>query len=85
MLYQEFFYLFFKLANNEEGPEFSFLESLNLYTKEGKGSSLTCLLYHGRKSCLLEQSTSFESINSWVLVFDLISIQIFHSSAWILF
>ena len=68
-LYQAFLYLFFELSKNEEGPEFAFLDSLNLYKKEGKGSSFTCLLHHGNKSCLLEQSTSIESINSWVLVF----------------
>ena len=39
VLYQEFFFLFFELAKNEDGPEFSFLESLNLYKKEGNGSS----------------------------------------------
>ena len=69
LLYQAFFYFFFKLVKNEEGPEFSFLDSLNLYKKEGKGSSFTCILHHGIKSCFLEQSTSFESINSWVSVF----------------
>ena len=35
VLYQEFFFLFFELAKNEDGPEFSFLDSLNLYKKEG--------------------------------------------------
>ena len=69
MLYQTFFYLFFELANNEEGPDFAFLDSLNLYKKEGKGSSLTFFLHHGSNSSFLEQSTSFESINNWVLVF----------------
>ena len=69
VLYQAFFFLFFELAKNEYGPKFSFLDSLNLYKKEGKGSSFTCFLHHGNKSCFLEQSTSFESINSWVLVF----------------
>ena len=69
VLYQAFFFLFFKLAKNEDGPEFSFLDSLNLYKKEEKGSSFTCILHHGSKSCFLEQSTSFDSINSWVLVF----------------
>ena len=69
MLYQVVFYIFFELANNEEGTEFAFLESLNLYKKEGKGSSFKCLLHHGSKYCILEQSTSFESINNWVLVF----------------
>ena len=69
MLYKAFFYLFFDISKSEEGPEFSFLDSLNLYKKEGKGSSFTCILHHGSKSCFLEQSTSFESINSWVLVF----------------
>ena len=69
VLYQEFFFLFFELYKNEEGPEFAFLDSLNLYTKEGKGSSFTCILHHGSKSCSLEQNTCFESINRWVLVF----------------
>ena len=69
VLYQAFFCLFFELAKNEDGPEFSFLDSLNLYKKEGKGSSFTCFLYHGSRSCFLEQTTSFESINNWVLVF----------------
>ena len=69
MLYQAFFCLFFELAKNEESPEFAFLDSLNLSKKEGKGSSFTCFLHHGSKSCFFEQSTSFESINSWVLVF----------------
>ena len=35
MLYQAFLCLFFELAKNEEGTEFSLLESLNLYKKEG--------------------------------------------------
>ena len=69
VLYQAFFFIFFDLAKNEDGPEFSFLDSLKLYKKEGKGSSFTCIFHHGSKSCFLEQSTSFESINSWVLVF----------------
>ena len=69
VLYQALFFVFFKLAKNEDGPEFSFLDSLNLYKKEGKGISFTCFLHHGRKSYFLEQSTSFESINSWLLVF----------------
>ena len=64
VLYQAFFCLFFEVPKNEEGPEFDFLDSLNLYKKEGKGSSFTCILHHGSKSCLLEQRTSFESINS---------------------
>ena len=67
--YQAFFFLFFELAKNEDDPEFAFLDSLNLYKKAGKGSSFTCFLHHGSKSCFLEQSTSFDSINSWVLVF----------------
>ena len=75
MPYQAFFFLFFELAKNEDGPEFSFLDSLNIYKKEGKGSSFKCILYHGIKSCLIEQSTNFDSINSWVLVFDIILIQ----------
>ena len=69
VLYQAFFYLFFELVNNEESLEFSFLDSLNLYKKEGKEISFTFLLHHGSESFFLEQSTSFESINSWVLVF----------------
>ena len=69
VLYQAFFYLFFELAKNEDGLDFSFLDSLNLYKKEGKGSSFTCIFHHGSKSWFLEQSTIFESINSWVLVF----------------
>ena len=78
MLYQAFLCLFFDLAKNEDGPEFSFLDSLNLYKKEGKGKGyLHVFLHHGSKSCFLEQSTSFESFNSWVLVFDLILIQSF--------
>ena len=85
LLYQAFFYLFFDLAKNEDGPKFAFLDPLNLYKKEVKGSSFTCFLYHGNKSCFLEQSTNFESINSWVLVFDLIPIQSFYSSIWFLF
>ena len=68
--YQSFFFLFFELVKNEDGPEFSFLDSLNLYKKEGKGKVyFHVFLYHGSKSSFLEQSTSFESINSWVLVF----------------
>ena len=62
--YQAFFCLFFELAKNEYGPEFAFLDSLNLYKKEGKGSSFTCFSHNGSKSCFLEQSTGFESINS---------------------
>ena len=71
VLYQAIFCLFFELAKNEDGPEFAFLDSLNLYNKEGKGISFKCLIYYRNKSCLLEQNTSFESINSWVLVFGL--------------
>ena len=68
--YQAFFFLFFEPAKNEDGPEFAFLDSLNLYKKEGKGKGyFHVFLHHGSKSCFLEQSTSFESINSWVLVF----------------
>ena len=37
VLYQAFFFLFFNLAKNEDGPKFDFLDSLNLYKKEGKG------------------------------------------------
>ena len=33
VLYQAFFCLFFELAKNEYGPEFAFLDSLNLYKK----------------------------------------------------
>ena len=29
VLYQAFFFLFFELAKNEDGPEFAFLDSLN--------------------------------------------------------
>ena len=76
MLYQAFFYFFFELIKNEEGLEFAFLDSLNLYKKEGR-EIYSHFLHHGNKSCLLEQSTSFESMNSWFLVFDLIPIQIF--------
>ena len=36
VLYQAFFCLFFELAKNEEGLEFGFLDSLNLYKKEGR-------------------------------------------------
>ena len=42
VLYQALFCLFFELSKNEDGPEFAFLDSLNLYKKEGKGSSFTC-------------------------------------------
>ena len=34
--YQAFFCFFFEFFKNEEGPKFSFLDSLNLYKKEGK-------------------------------------------------
>ena len=43
VLYQAFFCLFFELAKHEESPEFAFLDLLNLYKKEGKGSSFTCI------------------------------------------
>ena len=36
VLYQELLCLFFELTKNEEGPEFAFLDSLNLYKKEGR-------------------------------------------------
>ena len=36
VLYQALFCLFFELSKNEYGPEFAFLDSLNLYKKEGK-------------------------------------------------
>ena len=35
VLYQAFFFLFFELAKNEDGLKFAFLDSLNLYKKEG--------------------------------------------------
>ena len=35
MFYQAFFFLFFKLAKNEDGPEFTFLDSLK-FNREGK-------------------------------------------------
>ena len=76
VLYQALFCFFFNLPNNEEGPGFVFLDSLNLYKKEGR-EIYSCFLHRGSKSCLLEQSTSFESINSWVSVFDFISIHSF--------
>ena len=40
VLYQAFFFLFFELVKNEDGIEFSFLDSLNLYKKEGILSSI---------------------------------------------
>ena len=64
MLYQEFLCFFFELVKNEEGPKFSFLDSLKLYKKEGRGISFTCFLRHGSKSYFLKQITIFESINS---------------------
>ena len=36
VLYQAFFCFFFELVKNEEGPKFSFLDSLKLYKKEGR-------------------------------------------------
>ena len=45
MLYQAFFFLFFELAKNEDGPEFAFLDSLNLYKKEGKGRVISMSFY----------------------------------------
>ena len=75
MLYQAFFCLFFELAKNEDGPQFAFLDSLNLLglvkplQEREEGKFIHMFLYHGNKSCFLEQSTSFEFINSWVLVF----------------
>ena len=60
VLYQAFFFLFFELAKNEDGPKCAFLDSLNLYKKEGKGKVyFHVFLHHGSKSCFLEQSTSF--------------------------
>ena len=73
------------LLKNEEGLEFSFLDSLNLYKKEGRGSSFTCILHHGRNYFVLEQSTNFESINSWVSIFYFILFQSFYSSSFLLF
>ena len=35
VLYQAFFFLFFELAKNEDGPEFAFLDSLK-FNREGK-------------------------------------------------
>ena len=86
LLSQAFFFLFFELAKNEDGPEFSFLDSLNLYKKEGKGSSFTCFLHHGSKSCFLEQSTSFESIKQLgPSILTLSQIGVSYSSSWSLF
>ena len=45
VLYQAFFFLFFELAKNEDGPEFAFLDSLNLYNKEGKGKVIPYFCY----------------------------------------
>ena len=36
VLYQALFFLFFELAKNEGGLKFAFLDSLNLYKKEGR-------------------------------------------------
>ena len=36
VLYQAFFCLFFELSKNEEGPQFAFLDLLNLCKKEGR-------------------------------------------------
>ena len=86
VVYQAFFCLFFELSKIEEVLNFSFLDLLNLYKKEGKGSSFTCILHHGSKFCFLEQSTSFESTNSWVLVFFILSqFRVSYSSSWSLF
>ena len=86
VLYQELFCLFFELSKNEEGPEFAFLDLLNLYKKEGKGISFTCILHHGSKSCFFEQRTIFESINTWVLVFFILSrFRFFYSFSWFIF
>ena len=41
MFYQAFFFLFFELANNEDGPESSFLDSLK-FNKEGKEEVFSC-------------------------------------------
>ena len=38
VLYQAFFCFFFERVKNEEGLEFDFLDLLNLYKKEGRGS-----------------------------------------------
>ena len=59
MFYQAFFFLFFELAKNKDGPEFSFLDSLNLLQERGEGKFIHMFLYHGSKSCFLEQSTGF--------------------------
>ena len=45
VLYQAFFCLFFELAKNEDGPKFAFLDSLNLYKKEGKGRVISMSFY----------------------------------------
>ena len=50
-----------------------------------EGKFIHVFLHHGSKYFLLEQNISFESINSWVLVFYLIPIQSFYSSSWSLF
>ena len=37
VLYQAFFCLFFELAKNKDGPQFAFLDSLNLLQERGEG------------------------------------------------
>ena len=41
VLYQAFFFLFFELAKNEDGPEFAFLDSLK-FNREGKEEVFSC-------------------------------------------
>ena len=41
VFYQAFFFIFFKLAKNEDGPKFTFLDSLK-FNREGKEEVLSC-------------------------------------------
>ena len=41
VFYQAFFFLFFELAKDEDGPEFTFLDSLK-FNREGKEEVFSC-------------------------------------------
>ena len=68
VLYQAFFCLFFELAKNDEGLDFGFLQSLNLYKKEGRE-------VHSHVFYIM--AASLVSLNKVPVLSDLILIQSF--------
>ena len=85
MLYQAFFYLLSELAKNEDGPEFAFLDSLNLYKKEGREVH-SCVFYIMAASLVSLNKApvlSLSTVGSQILTLSRSKVS--YSSSWLLF